>query len=336
MSIRIKAAVLLTVAVVVMLLAVGIGSVYIPPGDIVEIVLGKLSGESTLLPTHITGIVWNMRLPRVLLAFMVGALLSVSGTIMQSVLRNPLASSYTLGVSAGAALGVGVAVFSGLSMAVLGVFTLPVIGLSAGILTVVLAVTFAQRIDKSLSNHTIILVGMVFSLFINALLTLLSSLSGETLERVIYWQMGSFALKDWSFVYALLPVCIVGILIAVRYSRELDNLTFGEEAAFAVGVNVKKTKWLLLSVSAALTGCAVALAGVIGFVDLVAPHMARKLFSSAHRIVLPMSAVLGGILMVVADVVARTIASPSELPVGAVTAVIGAPFFVYIYFKKKR
>ena len=322
-------------SVIVIILAVGIGSVYITPSESVQIVISKLSGKPTSIDPIKVGIIWNMRLPRVLLAFMVGALLSVSGTVMQSVLKNPLASSYTLGVSSGAALGVALVVFSGISATFLGSFTLPIIGATFGILTVVIAVTFASKIDKNMLNQTIILIGMVFSLFINAILTLLYALSGDTLEKMVRWQMGSFSLKDWSFVFVLFPITFVGIGILLLFSRELDNLTFGEDAAFVVGINVKKVKWLLLSVSAALTSCAVALVGIIGFIDLIAPHVTRKIFGSSHRHVLPMSAVLGGTFMVIADVIARTIASPSELPIGAVTAIIGAPFFLSVYFKRR-
>lgn len=333
---KIKIAVLAILSIIVIVVSVGIGSVYIPPLDILQITFAKIFGGSLDFPQINVGIIWNMRLPRVLMAFMVGALLSVSGTVMQSVLKNPLASSYTLGVSSGAALGVGLTIFFGVSASLLGIFTLPIVGLFSGVLTVILAVILAQKIDKSMANHTIILVGMVFSLFINALLTLISALSGETMQRMIYWQMGSFSLKDWSFVGALFPICVIGIAILIKYSRELDHLTFGEDAAFVAGISVKKTKWILLSVSAALTGCAVSLVGIIGFVDLITPHIARKLFCSSHRVVVPTSALIGGIFMVIADVVARTIVTPSELPIGAVTAIIGAPFFVYIYFGRKR
>ncbi len=149
-------------------------------------------------------------------------------------------------------------------------------------------------------------------------------------------QMGSFALKGWGEVGLLAPIGAVGLLLLLRYSREMDMLTFGEEGASAMGVETRRVKWLLLSLSAALTGSAVAFAGVIGFVDLIAPHVVRRFFGARHKLVLPMSALLGGGFMALCDMAARTLVAPVEMPVGAVTALIGAPFFAYVYFSHRR
>jgi iron complex transport system permease protein len=176
---------------------------------------------------------------------------------------------------------------------------------------------------------------MVFSLFVNALLTTLMALYREELKNLIAWQMGSFALKGWSYVRVILPFFIIGTLGIIRYTKEMDILTFGEEQAKSVGVETEKVRKHLFVFSTVLTGSAVALSGAIGFVDLIAPHMARKIVGSNHRHVIPMSFILGGSLMVVTDLIARTIVSPSELPVGAITAIIGAPFFAWIYFRKR-
>jgi iron complex transport system permease protein len=158
----------------------------------------------------------------------------------------------------------------------------------------------------------------------------------EHVEQLTFWQMGSFALKDSSSVVALFPIVLAGVIIISYYSKEMDIMTFGEEQAFTIGVDVYKIKWLLLGLSAALTGSAISFVGVIGFVDLIAPHIVRKIFGSSHKIVIPMSMLFGGSFMVICDLIARTIISPSELPVGAITALVGAPFFAYIYFSKRR
>lgn len=323
--------------IIVLLFGIGIGSIYVPPLDILNIILNKLfnTNLSNNISNTSISILWNLRLPRALLAFIVGGALAVSGTVMQSVLKNPLASSYTLGVSSGASVGAGLVIITGFTIPFLGMFTLPLVGLSCGLLTVFLAVSFASRIDKNMENNTIILVGMVFSLFINAVLTLMTAMSKEHLEQITFWQMGSFSLKEWSNVFVLLPIVILGVLLLIRYSRELDIMTFGEEQARSIGVDIQKIKWLLLGISAALTGSAISFVGVIGFIDLIAPHVVRKIFGSSHKIVIPMSMLFGGAFMVLADLVARTIISPSELPVGSITALIGAPFFTYVYFKKK-
>jgi iron complex transport system permease protein len=285
-------------------------------------------------PKNVT-IVWNLRFPRALLAFMAGGSLSMSGAVFQSVLKNQLASPYILGVSAGASLGAGLIILTGFALPILGGFTLPATGFLFGLVTVFLVIGFSSRLDNTLSNNTIILFGMVFSLFVNAILTTLSALYREELKNLLYWQMGSFALKGWSYVGLMLPFFVLGSLGLIRYTREMDILTFGEEQAQSIGVDTRKVRKKLLVYSAILTGGAVALSGAIGFVDLIAPHLARKITGSNHVYVLPMAFFIGGSLLVVTDLVARTVVSPSELPVGAVTALIGAPFFAWVYFKRR-
>ena len=322
----------------VLVAGIVIGSVRVPPADIFRIIAHSIFGAG--LPEYITpaqvAIVWSLRLPRTLLAFFAGAALSVSGAVMQSVLRNPLASSYTLGVSSGASLGAALVIFLGISVPLIPMMSLPILGFAFGLGTIFLVMSIASQLDASMDNHTIILTGIVFSLFVNAITTLMFALFRENAQRMIFWQMGSFSMRDWHTVYILAPLTVVGILLIMRYKWELDVLTFGEEQANTMGVNSKNIKLLLLVLSAALTGGTIAFVGVIGFVDLVAPHVVRRIFGSSHRVVIPMSAVVGGAFMVLCDLAARTISAPVELPVGAVTALIGAPFFAYIYFSKRK
>lgn len=338
MKFKFKTIVSIIICIIVLMMGVSLGSIYVPFGQIINILASKIFNLplSQDIPNISISILWNLRLPRTLLAFLVGGALAVSGTVMQSVLKNPLASSYTLGVSSGASLGAAFVIVTGFNIPFLGMFTLPLVGLTFGLVTVYSAVRFASRMDKNLENNTIILVGMVFSLFINAILTLLISMSKEHLTQLTFWQMGSFALKDWSNVAVLLPIVLIGVFVLRNYSKELDIMTFGEEQAFTMGVDVQKVKWLLLGLSAALTGSAISFVGVIGFIDLIAPHVVRKIFGSSHKIVIPMSMLFGGAFMVICDLIARTIISPSELPVGAITALIGAPFFAYVYFSKRK
>lgn len=336
MKMRVIAAI--CVCFVAMLLAIVIGSVNIPLGDVFRIIAHNIFGAN--LPEHISpahaAIVWNLRLPRALLAFFAGAALSVSGAVMQSVLRNPLASSYTLGVSSGASLGAALVIFLGVTLPFAQMFTLPILGFIFGLGTILLVISIASRMDAGMSNHTIILTGMVLALFINAVTTLMFALFRESMQRMIFWQMGSFSMRGWETVFILAPVAAVGVFFISRYKWELDVMTFGEEQAQTVGVSLKRVKLTLLIVAAALTGGTIAFVGIIGFVDLVAPHIVRKIFGSAHRIVIPMSAIIGGTFMLLADLAARTVTAPVELPVGAVTALIGAPFFAYIYFNKRK
>lgn len=331
---------LISIAFAFLIICIGtsLGSSNISIYDTVVIILQKIFntslGNNNIDPKNIS-IVWKLRLPRVLLAFIVGGCLSISGAVVQSILKNQLASPYTLGVSSGASLGAGIVIISGLSIPIISGFTLPIVGFLFGLATVYLVIVFSNKIDKSMSNNTIILCGMVFSLFVNALLTTLTALFSNELKAVSLWQMGSFAMKGWLYVRLVLPFFIIGTIGVLKYTKEMDILTFGEEQAKSVGVDTQIVKKKLFIFASILTGGAVSLSGTIGFVDLIAPHVARKIVGSSHRYVIPMSFIVGGSLMVITDLIARTIVSPSELPVGAITAIIGAPFFAWVYFKKR-
>ena len=312
---------------IILLLGTSIGSSDISLIDTLSIILNKTLNISLAgnIPAKDISIILKLRLPRVLLAFLV-----------QSVLKNELASPYTLGVSSGASLGAGLIIVTGITIPVVGSFTLPFVGFVFGLMTVFSVILFSTKIDKAMSNNTIILIGMVLSLFVNALLTTLTSFFSNDLKKIALWQMGSFAMRGWTYVNLILPFFLIGMIGVLRFTKEMDILTFGEEQAKAVGVDTYKVKRKLFILCAILTGGSVALSGTIGFVDLIAPHIVRKVFGSNHRYVVPMSFLFGGGLMVTTDLIARTIVAPMELPVGAVTALIGAPFFAYVYFKKGR
>ena len=323
---------------IILLLGTSIGSSDISLIDTLPIILNKTLNISLAgnIPAKDISIIWKLRLPRVLLAFLVGGCLATGGSVVQSVLKNELASPYTLGVSSGASLGAGLIIVTGITIPVVGSFTLPFVGFVFGLMTVFSVILFSTKIDKAMSNNTIILIGMVLSLFVNALLTTLTSFFSNDLKKIALWQMGSFAMRGWTYVNLILPFFLIGMIGVLRFTKEMDILTFGEEQAKAVGVDTYKVKRKLFILCAILTGGSVALSGTIGFVDLIAPHIVRKVFGSNHRYVVPMSFLFGGGLMVTTDLIARTIVAPMELPVGAVTALIGAPFFAYVYFKKGR
>lgn len=333
-----KMLVLLALALFALALGVGIGSVGISPSDLIAVLGHKAFGMALPedIPAVTVSILWTIRFPRAVMAFLVGASLAASGTVMQSVLRNPLASSYTLGVSSGASLLAAIVIVSGFTLPIIGQYTLPMFGFLGGLGTVFLAMALAMRFDRNLENQTIILVGMVLSLFVNALLTLVTALADDHLSRLVYWQMGSFSGQTWANCGLVLSILLVCLLVLMRYSREMDLMTFGEEQALSAGVDLQSVKLILIAVSALMTGTAVSLAGVIGFVDLIAPHIVRRFFGSNHKLVVPTSALFGGAFMALADMVGRTALAPQELPVGAVTALIGAPFFAYIYFRRRR
>ena len=312
MRTRTKAGIVVLAAVLSLLAGAGIGSVSVSPADICRVLANRLFGSP--LPENFSsvtpGLVLNIRLPRVTLSFAAGAAAAMGGVVMQSVLKNPLASPYGLGVSSGAGLGAALVIVSGLGAGALGTLALPAVSLAFGLATVGAAIFLSSRLDRSLSNNTIILTGMVLSLFTNALMSTVSAANPEYSQRILLWQLGSFSGRGWeasAMVAAVAAVCLAGFL---RLSPELDAMTFGEEQARALGV--------------------------IGFVDLIAPHVVRRFFGARHRLVLPMAALLGGAFMTVCDLAARTLASPSEIPVGSITALIGAPFFLYVYFSHRR
>lgn len=322
---------LFVVSLVAMLISISLGSVHIPLNDFISIVAGKSKNISPLLEN----IILEVRLPRIVLSFLTGLALGASGTVMQSLLQNPLASSYTLGVSSGASLGASIVMLLGLS------FATPTIAMSAGgfifgLITVFMVLLFTQRFSSSLDNQTVILVGLVFSLFVNAFLTVIMTFSPDYMQRIFFWQLGSFSGASWENVWLLSSTLVFGFFFLFYFHREMDILSFGDEFALSQGVEVKRTKFILIGFSTLLTGVSVAMTGVIGFVDLIAPHIARRLFGATHKWVLPSSALLGGILCVIADTLARSIIAPREIPIGAVTALIGAPFFCHIFFRKGK
>lgn len=331
-----KLGIILLISFIILVLSMGIGSVFIPPLEILNILFYKIFKYSFLneISETFLSILWQIRFPRVLLAFICGAGLAISGVIMQSILKNPLASSYTLGVSSGAALGASIAIL--FKVSIFGIFTLQAFGFIFGLITVFFAICISSKIDRSMQNNAIILTGMAFSLFTNAMLSILLSFAKENLQNLIFWQMGSFSMKDIRYLFILYPAVFIIFILSLTKYREMDIMTFGDEQASISGIEVKKIKIFLISISAIITGLIVSVVGVIGFIDLFTPHVARKIFGSNHKYVLPSSLILGGSFMVLCDLIARTIVSPIELPIGAITSAIGAPFFIYLYFNKRE
>ena len=334
----VKMGTLFLAALAAVLLGIGVGSVYVPPGDILAIVAGRIFNMP--LPEHIPAnysvMVLDMRLPRVLLAFLTGAALAVCGGVMQSLLQNQLASPFGLGVSSGAGLGAALVIVMGGASAGLGTFLLPAVSLGFALGTVFFVLLLAAKLDRRMSNVTVILVGMVVSLFCNAVMSLLATGAPAHAQRIQLWQLGSFSMREWSAVWALLPVTAVVFLYFLRYAGELDVMTFGEEQASAMGVDLRRVRGRLMTAVAALTGTAVAFVGIIGFVDLIVPHIARRFFGAAHRRMLPACALIGGMFLVLCDLAARTLTPPHEIPIGSITAFLGAPFFLYLFFGRRK
>lgn len=307
-------------------LGISVGAVQIP--------LSTIWGGSE--DATATTIVWNIRMPRVFLAALVGAALAVAGAAFQALLKNPLADPYTLGVSSGASVGAVATIFFGISLPMIGMFTLPLLSMIGAIVTLLIVVSFARMIDRSLRMETIILTGIITSSFFGAMISLMIALTGEELRQIIGWLLGSVALRTWAHVQMIAPfVLIAGAWLLVRV-RDLNALQLGEDRAHHLGVNVSRVKNEVLIAGSMLTGAAVAVSGTIGFVGLVVPHMVRQLFGADNRHVLPLSMINGATLLILCDLVARTIIEPTELPIGVMTAFIGAPVFAWIFFRQRR
>lgn len=323
---------------IILVLAIRSGSVYISLKDLFGIIAGHITGQGTPegIEPMMDSIFWTIRMPRAIMAFLVGGALSISGACMQALLQNPLASSYTLGVSSGASVGAALVLILDISIPVLAGFMLPFAGFVFGLASVTAALLLASAIDRSISNTTVVLIGMVLSLFVNGILNLLSSLYSDHSKQLYLWMMGSFSARGWKHCAILFPVLVICFVILMFMTRKMDIMSFGDLEAQAMGVDAKKTKLTAIIICSLLTGISVAFTGVIGFVDLAAPHIVRKIFGPKHKIVIPMSFIYGGAFMALCDLISRTLLSPREIPVGAVTALLGAPFFAYVFFASRR
>lgn len=281
-------------------------------------------------------IILDIRLPRVILGAFVGAALSLAGTAFQGLLKNPLADPYTLGVSSGAAVGAVFVIFFGISFPFFGSFTLPIMSIIFAFLILFAVVLFARLLHKGLSTETIILVGIILNAFLGAVISLMIALTGEELRQIIVWLMGSLSMRGWDYVMLIIPFFFIGAIIILWNANELNALAFGEETARHLGVNVKLRKMMILIGASLLTGVSVAVSGTIGFVGLVIPHITRLLCGPNHRVLLPLSMIFGAAFLIFADLVARTIIAPTELPIGVLTAIIGAPIFGLLLLRRRQ
>ncbi|NUH84096.1 iron ABC transporter permease [Bacillus firmus] len=321
-----------------MLMGVSIGTVSVHPITIIRVISAEIFPFISLGNTDAmhANIIMNIRLPRVLLAGLVGASLAIAGAAFQGLLRNPLADPYTIGVSSGASLGAVLTLFFGLSIPFAGMFTLPLFSILFSFLTIFAVLLFARNIERSMKVETIILTGIIFSSFLGALISLMIALTGEELRQIIGWLLGSVSMRGWAYINIILPFFIIGAILLLVNSKELNAMSFGEEKAQHIGVDVQKRKMMVLVAGSILTGAAVAVSGTIGFVGLVIPHLTRMLWGPDHRHLLPLSILMGSGFLIIADLVSRTIIAPSELPIGVITALIGAPAFGVILMKRKN
>lgn len=319
-----------------LLIAMRLGTVGIEPQQIVAIILGKTLGLNvgvSWTPAD-EAIIWQLRLPRVLGAALVGAGLAGAGVVFQGLLRNSMADPYLLGTSGGAALAATIAFAVPLSLGVK--FGIVPVAAFVGALLAVLVVYRISRIGTHTPITTLLLAGFAVSSILTALMSAIMLLSRGTLERVVLWTLGGVSASGWGMLAAVTPLIAVGCAAAFYLANDLNAFLLGEEHAAALGVNVERKKFVLLGVGALLTGAAVALSGLVGFVGLIVPHVTRIVLGPNHRLLLPASLLCGAIFLVFADLIARTIIAPQELPLGVITALVGAPFFILLLRRAKR
>jgi iron complex transport system permease protein len=321
--------------VVVFLVCIAVGSVNVPVGLTAEVIWNALAGhpqpDGTAAP-----IILLSRLPRVICVALVGASLSIGGASMQGLLKNPLADGTTLGVSGGASLGAILAMVFGISIPGLPIAGTMAMAMLFAFLSLVIILSLAYRLDYSLSTNTIILLGIIYSMFMSSVIALLTTFAGDRVHDIVFWLMGSLAGSNYITASLLAIVALVCSGILLAHARELNAFAIGEDNARHVGVNIKRVRLTVLIVVSALIGVCVSAGGVIGFVGLVTPHMVRMVVGPNHKRLLPGTLFGGAIFLMLADLLARTILSPRELPIGVVTSLIGAVVFLAIFFRMRK
>lgn len=318
-----------------MLLAVCVGNVNISPAECLQVFRAALTGAQAS-DTKSASILMAVRLPRVLCVALSGASLSICGAAMQGLLKNPLADGSTLGISSGASLGAALAIAFGFQLPQLPFSGPAILAALFAFGSLALILSLSYMLDSSFSTNTIILLGIVYSMFVSSILSLVVTFAPNKLKEITFWTMGSLAGSNYQNALVLAVMLAVCGTILIRLAEELNAFAIGEENAMNVGVNVTRVRLVVLITVSLLIGTCVSIGGTIGFVGLVTPHIIRLLTGPNHRRLLPASLFGGAIFLTLADLAARTIASPRELPIGVVTSFVGAILFVYIYYRVGR
>lgn len=318
-----------------MIFSAGLGYIDISSKEIIQIIFAQFGSP---LPDSVDPsypfVIMEVRLPRILTAVLVGGGLAVAGCIFQSLLQNPLADPYTLGISSGAAFGASIAIF----LLIIGIalpasLVIPAMAFGGALLTLVAVFSLAAP-SARLSSNSLILAGIIISAILSAGISMIKFLADEQVNAIIFWLMGSFIGKDWSDVLLLAALVIPCTIILMAFARELDIMTFGDRASESLGIETGKIRKFVLVVASLSTSACVAVSGIIGFVGLIVPHFVRIILGPSNRLLIPCSFLCGCILLLGADTVTRVFL-PTEIPIGVLTALIGGPLFCYIFRKSQ-
>ncbi|MBE3578446.1 MAG: iron ABC transporter permease [Caldanaerobacter subterraneus] len=307
----------------IMALSISAGAVHIPLQEILNVLLGK--GDEVN-----RRIILTLRLPRVIESALVGMGLSVVGAFFQGLLRNPMADPYVLGISSGAAFGATIAIIMGL-----GIFGLSSMAFITALLTIFFVYT-VSRTGSRLSMTTMLLAGIAISAFMSAIISLLMLLNHDQFSRIVFWTMGGFGLVSWPQVIYSSPLILIGSFVMYAFSRDVNAILTGEESAEHLGVNAELVKKIILILGSLVTASCVSVGGIIGFVGLIVPHISRLIVGPDNRVLVPFSALFGASFLTFADLLARVILKPVEMPIGIITATFGGPFFLYLLVKSKQ
>jgi iron complex transport system permease protein len=318
--------------ILVILVSITMGSVKVPPFRSVRILFQSILDLKGVGSETERTIIVSLRLPRAILAGLVGAGLSISGATFQALLRNPLADPYILGVSSGAAVGAIIAILLGLSTFSL---SLPFASFLGALLTI-LGVFYFGRQEGKIHPNTLLLAGVIIGSFLSALIMFFISVSQrEELHTIIFWLMGDFSFSNARSIFIIFPYILLGVFLLHLRSRQLNLILSGEEHAVQLGVDVERLKLVSYLCASLITAASVSVCGLIGFVGLIVPHSVRLIFGPDHRLLIPSAALVGASFLIASDTLARTILSPTELPVGVITAAFGGPFFIYLLRTRK-
>ncbi len=324
--------ILLILLSVTMLISMTLGSIRVSAHKSIQILFQSIIGEKATAEETERLIILSLRLPRIIMAGLVGAGLSVSGATLQALLRNPLADPYILGVSSGSAVGAIVAILLGLSTSSFG---LPLASFLGAIITIFIVFYFGKQ-DGKIHPNTLLLSGVIIGSFLSSVIMFFISISPkEELHTIIFWLMGDFSFSNLRAISIVLPYILLGITGIFFLSRPLNLIISGEDTAIQLGVEVERVKMLSYLLASLITAASVSVCGLIGFVGLIIPHSIRLLLGADHRLLIPSSALLGASFLIASDTIARTMFSPTELPVGVITAAFGGPFFIYILKTRK-
>lgn len=325
------------VLLALMVYAITLGSVYIEPNIILRSIIEwiKYGMDGVTCDDSIRFIIFEVRLPRIILAVLTGSLLSMAGAVYQAIFQNPMADPYVIGISSGAAFGATIAIIFLPPMMLLGNSIVSLAAFLSAILTSIL-VYFISKTKRGVDTFSLLLTGVVISTVLSSFISLMMLAHQDEAMKIMTWTMGSFNAKSWNHVITILIPTVIGIFFTIYHGKDLNVLVMGEEEAMTMGLDTKRLKRNMLLICALLTSIAVSVSGIIGFVGLIVPHFIRLIFGSEHKFLLKASFVFGAIFMLLSDTIARSLLGGFEIPVGIITSLIGGPLFLIILVRYRR